>query len=176
MQKELVLQFPKRKLSHSIQSAIMHSQSHRGYHNASLLPSPQFSLSDAPFLAAPRRWSASSSTHWGKIWLGTGPGPYLIRWPLLVSWSVPPMSPTGARLSRESEHQSERELGIPSGGTPPCLSRDSFAPARPRHQSSSSRGWHGWGISLEPQEMLQKLVLKKPSTTLGELENSGLLC
>ena len=30
------------------------------------------------------------------------------------------------------------------------------------------------GISLEPPEMLQKPVLKKSSTTLGELENSGL--
>ena len=31
------------------------------------------------------------------------------------------------------------------------------------------------GILLGPQEMLQKPVIKKPSTTLGELENSGLL-
>ena len=38
------------KNSHSIQLAILHSQSFRGYHNASLLPSPQFSLSDVPFL------------------------------------------------------------------------------------------------------------------------------
>ena len=75
MQKELVLQFPKRKIfSHSVQSAIMHSQSFRGYHNASLLPSPQVSLTVAPFLGAPRRWSVSSSTRWGKTWLGTGPG------------------------------------------------------------------------------------------------------
>ena len=59
MQKELVLQFPKRKLSHSIQSAIMHSQSHRGYHNASLLPSPQVSLTVASFLGAPRRLSVT---------------------------------------------------------------------------------------------------------------------
>ena len=32
------------------------------------------------------------------------------------------------------------------------------------------------GISLGPPEMLQKPVHKKPSTTLGELENSDLLC
>ena len=31
------------------------------------------------------------------------------------------------------------------------------------------------GISLGPPEMLQKPVIEKPSTTLGELENSGLL-
>ena len=40
------------------------------------LLSPQVSLSDAPFLGAPRRWSVSSSTHWIKTsWLGTGPRP-----------------------------------------------------------------------------------------------------
>ena len=80
--------------------------------------------------------------------LGTGDWPQalLIQRPLLVSWSVPPMSPIGARLSRESEHQSERELGVPSGGTPPSLSRDS-SPARPNHQSGSSRGRHGWNLA-----------------------------
>ena len=31
------------------------------------------------------------------------------------------------------------------------------------------------GVSLGPPEMLQKPVLKKPSTTLGGLENSGFL-
>ena len=31
------------------------------------------------------------------------------------------------------------------------------------------------GILLGPPEMLQKSVLKKPNTRLGELENSGLL-
>ena len=41
-------------------------------HSASLLLSPQFSLSDAPFLGAPRRWSVFS-THWGKTWLDTSP-------------------------------------------------------------------------------------------------------
>ena len=32
------------------------------------------------------------------------------------------------------------------------------------------------GISLEPPEMLQKPELEKPSITLGELEDTGLLC
>ena len=41
----------------SIQSAITHSQSFRGYHSASLLLSPQVSLTVAPFLGAPRRLS-----------------------------------------------------------------------------------------------------------------------
>ena len=33
--------------------------------------------------------------HWGLA-----PGPYLILWPFLVSWSVPPMSPVGAAVQR----------------------------------------------------------------------------
>ena len=57
------------------------------------------------------------------------------------------MSPVGARRSRESELKPKREHRIPSGGVPPRLSRGSFAPARPRHQSSGSRGWHGWNLS-----------------------------
>ena len=52
----------------------MHIQSLRGYHNTFLFPSPHVSLSDTPFLGAPRRWSVSSSTHWGRTWLGTDPG------------------------------------------------------------------------------------------------------
>ena len=62
----------------------MHTQSLRGHHSTSLFPSLQVSLSDAPFLGAPRRWSASSSTYWGRSsWLGTGPGalPYPVADP-----------------------------------------------------------------------------------------------
>ena len=93
MQKELVLQFPKRKLSHSIQSAIMHSQSHRGYHNASLLPSPQVSLTVASFLGAPRRLSVTMPP-----FSQVPSSPYL----MLPSWQLqggdqPPLLPTGAR-------------------------------------------------------------------------------
>ena len=131
MQKELVLQFPKKKnFSHSVQSAVMHSQSFRGYHNASLLPSPQVSLTVAPFLGAPRRlsvtmppfsspylmlpfWELQGGDQSPFVPVGVGPdwglalGPYLILWPFLVSWSIPPMSPLGALLSGESEHQSK---------------------------------------------------------------------
>ena len=146
-QKELVLQFPKRKkASLTLQSAIMHSQSFRGSHNASLLQGPQVSLTVAPFPGAPRRWSVSSSTHWNRIWLGTGPGPYLILWPFLMSWSVPPVSPAGARASGESEHQSEREPKIPSGGAPPRSSQGPFAPTWLSHQCGSLRGQHGWNF------------------------------
>ena len=45
--------------------------------------------------------------HWGQ-----SPGPYLILWPFLVSWSIPPVSLAGARLPRESEHKSKREPGL----------------------------------------------------------------
>ena len=49
-------------------------------------------------------------------------------------------------------------------------------PLRPRQATSlAAQGAGMVGISLRPPEMLQKPVLKKPSTTLGELENSGLL-
>ena len=48
-----------KNFSQSIQSAITHSQSFRGYHNASLLLSPQVSLTVASFLGAPRRLSVT---------------------------------------------------------------------------------------------------------------------
>ena len=140
MQKELVLQFPKKKnFSHSVQSAVMHSQSFRGYHNAFLTLSPQVSLSDAPFLGAQGGdQSPLPPTGVGSC-LGIGLGPYLILWPFLVSWSVPPVSTVGARPSGESERRSKREPGIPSGGAPPPSSQGSFTPARPSHQSGASR-------------------------------------
>ena len=75
MQNEFFWQFPKKKkiFSHTVQSSVTQWQSFIGYHNASLLPNPQVSLTVAPFLGAPRRWSVSSSTCWGRTWLGTGP-------------------------------------------------------------------------------------------------------
>ena len=80
----------------------------------------------------------------GLDW-GLAPGPYL--WPFLVSWSIPPMNLVRARSSRKSEHQSEREPRILSGGTPPCLSQDSFTLAQLSHQSIDSGGWHGWNLT-----------------------------
>ena len=116
-------------------------------HNTSLLPGPQFSLSDVPFLGA------QGGDQSPLLPVGVGPHwelaleLYLILWPFLVSWSIPPMSPVGTRLSGESEHQSERDPGILSGGKPPCSSWSSFAPAQPSHQSNGSRGWHGWNLA-----------------------------
>ena len=80
--------------------------------------------------------------HWGLA-----PGPYLILWPFLVSWSVPPMSPVGAQLSRESEHQSKREPVIPSSSAPPRSSQGFSTPTWLSHQSSFSRGWHCWSLA-----------------------------
>ena len=82
----------------------------------------------------------------GPAW-GLALEPYLILWPFLVSWSIPPMSPVGAWLSGELEHQSEREPGIQSGGMPAHSPGGSFAPAQPSHQSSGSRGQHGWNLT-----------------------------
>ena len=111
----------------------------RGYHNAFLTLSPQVSLSDAPFLGAQGGdQSPLPPTGVGSC-LGIGLGPYLILWPFLVSWSVPPVSTVGARPSGESERRSKREPGIPSGGAPPPSSQGSFTPARPSHQSGASR-------------------------------------
>ena len=64
-----------------------------------------------------------------------------------MSWSIPPMSPVRTQPSRESEHWSKREPGIPSGGAPSRSSQGSLAPARPSHQSGDSRGWHGWNLT-----------------------------
>ena len=142
----------KKNFSHSVQSAITHSRSFRGYHNASLLPSPQISLTIAPFLGASGGDQSSSlPVGVGSAW-GPAPGPYLILWPFLVSWSIPPMSQVGAQLSGESEHQSKRGPEIPSDGTPPHSSQGSFPPARPSHQSGGSRGWHGWNFAEDLQK------------------------
>ena len=64
------------------------------------LPSPQFSLSDAPFLGA-QGGDQSPFLPVGVYpdW-GLAPEPYLILWPFLVSWSIPPISLAGAWLSR----------------------------------------------------------------------------
>ena len=138
------------------------------------LPSPesQVSLTVAPFLGAPR-WSVSSSTPLGRPDWGLAPGHYPILWPFLVSWFVPPISLVKAWLSRQSEHWSEREPRVLSGGAPPCLSWGSSAPAQFSHQSGSSRVQHGWNLTGASRNVPET---EKPSTTLGKLENSGLLC
>ena len=153
----------------------MHTQSLRGYHNTPLSWVPR-----SPYLMLPS-WDLQGGDQSPLLPiglrspdLGLAPDLYLILWPFLVSWSVPSMSLVRAQPSRELEHHSKRAPRIPSGITPPCLSRGPLF-------------WHGWatspaaqgasvvGISLGSPEMLQKPVLEKPSTTLRELENSGSL-
>ena len=110
----------------------------------------------------------------GPNW-GLAPGPYLILWPFLVRWSDPPMSMVGARPFRSQntgpkenpEYHQVVHLLIP-------LWVPSLQPSRPT--SLVAQGAGVVGILLGPPEMLQKPVLEKPSTTLRQLENSGLLC
>ena len=135
-------------------------------HNASLLPSPQFSLSDAVFLGAQGGDQSpllpvGVGPHWGlALEL------YLILWPFLVNWSVPPVSPFGAWPSGESEHGSKREPGIPSGGVPPPSSQGSFTPARLSHQSSDSRGRRGWTLAGASRNVVET---KHHTQRVGEL-------
>ena len=49
-----------------------------------------------------------------------------------------------------------------------------YAPSSNAEEAEIERLYEDLQDLLE--EMLQKPVLEKPSTTLGELENSGLLC
>ena len=121
MQKELVLHFPKGKISlHSISnhtltiiqrlSQCLPSSESPGFlnhcplpgspkeiisHDASLPPESTGFLNCSSLPGSSRRWSVSSSIRWGRFYLGTGPGPSLILWPFLVSWSIPPMSLVG---------------------------------------------------------------------------------
>ena len=135
-------------------------------HNTSLLPGPQFSLSDVPFLGAQGGDQSpllpvGVGPHWGlALEL------YLILWPFLVNWSVPPVSPFGAWPSGESEHGSKREPGIPSGGVPPPSSQGSFTPARLSHQSSDSRGRRGWTLAGASRNVVET---KHHTQRVGEL-------
>ena len=79
------------------------------------------------------------------------------------------MSPVRAWPSGKSEHWSEREPGIPSGGMTPHLRVPSLQPGRTTSLTAQGAGMVG--ILLGPPEMLQKPVLGKTSTTLRELEN-----
>ena len=106
----------------------------------------------------------------GPNW-GLAPEPYLILWPFLVSWSIPPMSPVVIRLSIELEHWSEREPGIPSVGTPSHSPWGSFTPAWRSHQSGGSRVWHGWNLSRASRTAAETstLEIKHHTQRVGEL-------
>ena len=127
----------------SLPSVSNHAYTIRGYHSASLFPSPQVSLSDAPFLGAQGGGQSLLLPTGVGSCLGPALGPYLILWPVLVSCYVLPMNSIRARPSRELE----RWPRIPSGGTPPCLSQGSSSLTQPSHQSCSSGGCHGWNLT-----------------------------
>ena len=103
--------------------------------------------------------------------LGTGPGPYLILWLFLVSWSIPPMSPARAQPSRESECWSEREPRIPSGGVPPRLSQGSYTLTQPSLQSKGSRGQRGWNRTGASRNFAETSIqgTKHHTQRVGEL-------
>ena len=83
----------------------------------------------------------------GPDWvLCPGVLPYYVA-VFLVSWSIPPVSPIGARPSGELESWSEREPGKSSGGASPYLSWSSSTLAWSSHGSGSSRGPHGWNLA-----------------------------
>ena len=178
MQKELVLQFHKEKLLllHSVSnytltiierlSQCLPSPESPGFlnccslpgsskevisHNASLLLSPRFSISDAPFLGAPRRWSVSSIRSGSRTWLETSPvalpDPAAIpgelfgpsnesSWGLAI-WKVRTLVPkrTWNTIRWHASHSSQ----------------GSFSPAWPSHQS-----WLRGPAWLESRWALQK--------------------
>ena len=163
----------KKGFSHSFQSAITHSQSFRGYHSASLLLSPQVSLTVAPFLGAPGGdQSPLLPVGVGSAW---GPAQGLIC-PMAGPGKLvhPSNESSGAQPSGASEHWPEREpIYHQVAHLLICHGLPSLQPSQAT--SLAAQGFSVVGISLGPPEMLQKPVLKKSSTTLGELESSGLL-
>ena len=103
---------------------------------------------------------------------GPAPGPYLILWPFLVSWSVPPMSLIRAQPSRELEHQSKREPRILSGGMLPRSSWGSSTLTWLSHQSSSSRGQCVWNLNGASRNVAKTSigVTKHHTRRVGELK------
>ena len=76
---------------------------------------PSFSqVPSSPYLMLPS-WELQGDNQSPLLPVGVGPdwglapGPYLLLWPFLVSWTIPPMSTVGPRLSGESEHWSDSE-------------------------------------------------------------------
>ena len=105
---------------------------------------------------SPRRWSVSSSTCWGRSWLGTSLR--ALPQPVAVSGEfVPPSNESGQLACQESQNTDPKQkpkyhqvayLLVPLG---------------------SQRGWKSrWSLQICRNQ--------KSSTTVGELENSGLLC
>ena len=163
----------KRKIfSQVVQSAVTRSQSFRGYHNPSLLLSPQVSLTVAPFLGAPGSdQSPLLPVGVGSTW-GLAAGCYFILCPFLVSWSIPSISPVGVRLSRESERWSKKRTCNTVRWHAPLFVSGFLrcSPAESPVQCSKGPVW------LESSWGLQKCCRNQYSRNQAphsELENSG---
>ena len=140
-------------------------------HSASLLLSPQFSLSDAPFLGAPRRWSVSSFTHWGRNWLGTGPGtlpdPVAIPGELVCPSNE---SGWGSAIWRIRTLVWKRTQ-ITIRWCASSFISDPSAPTQQSHQSGGSRSQHGWNLAGASRNVAETSTGEtKPNTwKVGEL-------
>ena len=99
------------------------------------------------------------------------PGSYLILWPFLVSWPIPPMSPVGAQPSGESEHWSKREPRILSGSMSPRSSWGSPTLTWLSHQSGSSRGQCVWNFTGASRNVAKTSTreIKRYTQRVGEL-------
>ena len=146
MQKELVLQFPKRKISlHSISNHTLTIIQRL----SQCLPSPESPgfLNCCSLPGSPRRWSVSSSTRWGRFLPGDPPRSLTL--PCGRSWWVGPSlqwvrsglsHPERQNISRKRTRNTVRWL-------PPPSSQGSFLPALPSHQSDCSRDRCGWNLA-----------------------------
>ena len=88
-----------------------------------------------------------SSTHWNRFLPRDWPRGLTLSCGIPGELVCPSNESAGAQLSGESEHRSEREPRIPSGGAPPRSSRGSSALTRLSHQFGGSRGQHGWNLA-----------------------------
>ena len=97
------------------------------------LPSPE-SPGFLNCCSLPGRWSVSSSTHWGRTWLGTGSG------------ALPdPMAILGELVHPSNE--SSWAFAVWSVRTPVQKRTRNITPAWLSHWSGSSRGRHGWNLT-----------------------------
>ena len=149
------------------------------YNHSEVITIPSFSqVPRSPYLIL-RSWELQGGDQSPLLPIGVGldwgltPGSYLILWPFLVSWSVPPMRLVRARPSGESECWSEGEPRIPSGGMLLHLSWGSCALTQPSYQSGGSRGQHSWNFAEASRKCCRNQHLRNEAP-LKELENSGL--
>ena len=94
----------------------MHTQSLRGYHNTSLFPSPQGSLSDAPFLGAQGGDQSPLLPIGVGFCLGTGPG--ALPYPMAIPGELvhPSNESSQGSAIRRVRTPAGKRTGRPSGG------------------------------------------------------------